>query len=176
MLPFDGRNCKVTWERTQIQEGCYLSGFALNKLIFFLFTFIAIYPPISFCPCNHNTLSMYNLKWRQEVKSSSLMIVNPFSSVLIKAPLFLSGATREEQRQPFISIRRPSPPPSLEPVDWRRLSPFHTHTPISSAHLSGALHMGALYPPSIFLFLTILIIPPKSLTHRKTLSSNEYKK
>lgn len=124
MLPCDGRNCKVTWERTQIQEGCHLSGFALNKLIVFLSISIAIYPPISFCPHNHNTLSMYSLKWRQEVKSLSLMIINPFSSVLFKAPLFLSGAAREEQRQPFLSIRAPP----LEPVDWRRRSPFHTHT------------------------------------------------
>lgn len=149
MLPFDGRNCKVTWERTQIQEGCYLSGFALNKLIFFLFTFIAIYPPISFCPCNHNTLSMYNLKWRQEVKSSSLMIVNPFSSVLIKAPLFLSGATREEQRQPFISIRRPSPPhPSSQWIGGG--CPLFTHTHQSAQLTCQELCTWVLSIPEVF--------------------------
>lgn len=102
----------------------------MNKLIVFLSISIAIYPPISFCPHNHNTLSMYSLKWRQEVKSLSLMIINPFSSVLFKAPLFLSGAAREEQTQPFLSIRAPP----REPVDWRR-RPLFTHTPISSAHL-----------------------------------------
>lgn len=170
MLPFDGRNCKVTWERTQILEGCHLSGFALTKLIFFLFISIAIYPPISICPRNHNILSMYDLKCGQEVKSSSPMIANPFSSLLIKAPLFLSGAEKEEQRQPFIRIRAP---PSLEPVDWRRFF----HIPQSAQlTLSGALHRGALYPWGVLLFLTILIIPPNSLTYRKTISSNEYNK